>query len=43
MNTVRIHNYTISKILANHMANMILTEFAIIICTITKSINKIGV
>ncbi len=39
MNTVRFHKYTFSKI----FSNLFLTEFAIIICIITKSIKKIGV
>lgn len=39
MNTVRFHKYTFSKF----FSNLFLTEFAIIICIITKSIKKIGV
>lgn len=43
MNTVKIHKNTYLKPFINLLSNIILIEFSIIICSITRKIKGIGV
>lgn len=43
MNAVKIHNKHLQYFLRNRALKVISVEFAIIICTLTKLTNKIGV